>query len=540
MASIEVVLAISAGFSGILTLFVLFYTGSAIAVLALWLVIALIVLVLWYYGFIDLSDYDSVVAPPPKPKPAPQPAPAKTTPSGPKVGSEVFHVNDSQFTYVDAPAVCAAYGAELATLEQVIDAYNHGAEWCSYGWSAGGFALYPTQRGTWQALQAEPDTVKRTGCGRPGVNGGYFDPNTKFGVNCFGFKPAGKADLPLPPPGTDSTAFKAAVEKFRKMLKSFTLNPYSRTEWSGYDSTLSGRLSNYGSQFRQSGVENFTTGDSSVAEAPITTSAGSAAPYGLKGEKGEKGDKGDTGAASTVRGPVGPAGPAGPLGARGGVGPAGPIGGVGPRGEQGIQGIKGDKGDKGEKGDRGLQGVPGTSGSTVGVVGPKGDKGDKGDKGERGLEGAQGPIGQRGLSGAAGPVGAQGPQGPKGERGGTLGPDGKPTDGIFSSIKVGNWNIFGGGPNSSHLNFRKDGDGNTLSFTESGQVRYEEDPNAWMEKRRPQSIQQQIQQLEQQINELWQEQNPWEDSDPYARDAFENERGRRYLELQHRINMLRR
>ena len=27
-------------------------------------------------------------------------------------------------------------------------------------------------------------------CGRPGVNGGYFDnPNIKFGVNCYGQKP---------------------------------------------------------------------------------------------------------------------------------------------------------------------------------------------------------------------------------------------------------------------------------------------------------------------------------------------------------------
>jgi hypothetical protein len=339
MASIEVVLAISAGFSGILTLFVLFYTGSAIAVLALWLVIALIVLVLWYYEFIDLSDYDSVATPPPKPKPAPTPAPVATTPSAPKVGSEVFHVNDSQFTYADAPAVCAAYGAELATLEQIIDAYNHGAEWCSYGWSSGGFALYPTQRGTWQSLQAEPDTVKRTACGRPGVNGGYFDPNTKFGVNCFGFKPTGKAELPLPPPGTDSTAFKAAVAKFRKMLGSLNLVPYSRTEWSGYDSTLAGKMSNYGSQFKQGGiVESFTQADRSVSEAPTTSTAGTAAPYGLRGDIGPTGP---TGPMSTVPGPVGPAstvpgpastvpGPMGPTGAASTV--PGPIGPTGPTG----------------------------------------------------------------------------------------------------------------------------------------------------------------------------------------------------------------
>jgi hypothetical protein len=228
MASIEVIFAITAGVVGVLTLIVLFSTGSVVAVLALWLVVLLILLVLWYYGFIEMDKLTSIFSPKPKetPQPQPTPAPATTTPSGPKVGSEVFHVDDSQFTYADAPAVCAAYGAELATLEQIIDAYNSGAEWCSYGWSAGGFALYPTQKGTWQALQAEPETVKRTACGRPGVNGGYFDPNTKFGVNCYGFKPKGKAELPLPPPGTDNASFRRAVAKFRSMLASFNMTPF--------------------------------------------------------------------------------------------------------------------------------------------------------------------------------------------------------------------------------------------------------------------------------------------------------------------------
>ena len=464
MASIEVVLAISAGFSGILTLFVLFYTGSAIDVLALWLVIALIVLVLWYYGFIDLSDYDTVAAPPPKPKPAPEPAVVETK-TAPMIGSEVFHINESQFTYADAPAVCAAYGAELATLEQVIDAYNTGAEWCSYGWSAGGFALYPTQRGTWQALQGEPNTVRRTACGRPGVNGGYFDPNTKYGVNCFGFKPPGKPELPLPPPGTDDKAFRAAVAKFRKMLNSFNLVPYSRVEWSGYDSTAAAKIAKYGDQFKQSGVEKFTGGDTAVSEAPTTSSAVGAAPYGLKGDKGDRGPAGPIGAASSVPGPAGPAGPLGPVGSAGPVGPAGPIGGVGPRGEQGIQGIKGDKGDKGNKGDKGDQGVPGTAGSTVGVVGPRGEKGEKGDKGERGLEGAQGPAGQRGLAGAAGPAGAKGDQGPGGPKGD---PATVPRDLNVNSLKIGSWNINDTGGGS--IKFQKDGTNNPVSFTPSGRV----------------------------------------------------------------------
>jgi len=414
MASIELVLAISAGFVGILTLFVLFSTGSVLAVLALWLVVGLIVLVLWYYQFIDLSAFTNNTAPAATPAP---PAPTPAVPTGPAVGSEVFHVDDSQFTYADAPAVCAAYGAELATLEQIIDAYNHGAEWCGYGWSAGGFALYPTQKATWQALQAEPDNVKRTACGRPGVNGGYFDPNTKFGVNCFGFKPIGKPELPLPPPGTDSNAFKAAVAKFRKMLGTLNLVPYSRTEWSGYDSTAAGKTASavsaagtYGSQFLQSGVkESFADGDQTVSEAPTVSSAKTAAatsgPYGLRGDKGDTGPPGPPGPVGPGSTVPGPAGPAGPLGPHGAVGPAGPIGGVGPAG---AQGIKGDKGDKGEKGDRGEQGVPGAAGSSIGVVGPKGDKGDKGDAGPKGDQGLQG------VPGVAGPIGLQGPAGPAG------------------------------------------------------------------------------------------------------------------------------
>ena len=447
---------------GILTLFVLFSTGSVIAVLALWLVVGLIVLVLWYYGFIDASAFNSSVAPAATPA---TPAPTPSAPTGPAVGSEVFHIDDSQFTYADAPAVCAAYGAELATLEQIIEAYNHGAEWCGYGWSAGGFALYPTQKGTWQALQAEPDNTKRTACGRPGVNGGYFDPNTKFGVNCYGFKPSGKAELPLPPPGTDSSAFKAAVAKFRKMLGSLNLTPYSRTEWSGYDSTVAGKTANavsYGSQFAQSGVEHFTDGDQTVSEAPTVTSARTAGPIGLRGDVGPPGPPGPAGPKGDIPGPPGPAGPAGPLGPPGTPGPAGQIGGVGPAG---AQGIKGDKGDKGEKGDQGIQGVPGTAGSTVGVVGPKGEKGDKGDagpKGDQGIQGVAGPIGNPGPIGAAGPAGVPGAKGDPGA------PAVIPKNLALDSLKIGTWNINDTAGGS--IKFQKDGTNNPVSFTPSGRT----------------------------------------------------------------------
>lgn len=337
----------AAVFLGVLTLFVLFSTGSFIAVLVLWLLIGLILVVLSYYGFVDLNAMlDSVV--PPKQETPEAPAPASPLFGSPMVGSEVFHISDNQFTYDEAPAVCAAYGATLATLEQVYEAYNGGAEWCGYGWTAGGMALYPTQKGTWDELQREVDPAKRTACGRPGVNGGYFNPANKFGVNCFGFKPKGEFKPPAPVPGTDQEKFRQMVNKFKDMLKTMNLSPFSRAEWSNYDDT-------YGSQFQQqlgklTDKENFTEYADPIVETvnPKGTSY-TAAPFGLRGDKGDKGDQGL----------LGPAGPQGPQGI------AGPMG---PQGSQGQQGPKGDKGDRGDRGERG----------------EKGNKGDKGDPGIRG------------------------------------------------------------------------------------------------------------------------------------------------------------
>ncbi len=101
---------------------------------------------------------------------------------------EVFNISNNLYTYEDAKAVCKAMGSELATYDQVEEAYNSGAEWTSYGWSEGQHAYFPTQKDTWNKLQK----VKghEHDLGRPGVNGGYFaNPNVRFGVNCYGVKP---------------------------------------------------------------------------------------------------------------------------------------------------------------------------------------------------------------------------------------------------------------------------------------------------------------------------------------------------------------
>ena len=48
---------------------------------------------------------------------------------------QVFNVGDNVFTYEEARGLCRAYGGDLATLEQMIDAHKNGADWCNYGWS---------------------------------------------------------------------------------------------------------------------------------------------------------------------------------------------------------------------------------------------------------------------------------------------------------------------------------------------------------------------------------------------------------------------
>lgn len=165
------------------------------------------------------------------------PAPAPSIPIIPEPKSlekkEVFNVGGNEFTYDEASAVCAAYGADLATYDQVNDAYSAGAEWCGYGWTQGGMALFPTQQATWELLQQENDDTKRTACGRPGVNGGYFNPNNKFGVNCYGVKPGSKGQkFPLPVPGTDPAQFGKMVDKFKSMISKFSVSAFNRDGWS--------------------------------------------------------------------------------------------------------------------------------------------------------------------------------------------------------------------------------------------------------------------------------------------------------------------
>lgn len=116
---------------------------------------------------------------------------------------EVFNIANNKYTYEDAQAICKSYDATLATYDQIENAYNDGAEWCNYGWSADQMILFPTQKKTWEKLQKldegrgcnSKSASHKNDCGRPGINGGYIaNPYVKFGVNCFGKKPKATDD----------------------------------------------------------------------------------------------------------------------------------------------------------------------------------------------------------------------------------------------------------------------------------------------------------------------------------------------------------
>jgi len=99
--------------------------------------------------------------------------------------NEVFHIDDQIYTFEEAKCKCESYGTTLATEEQMIESYNNGAHWCSYGWNEGQNAFYPIQKCIWEKEEI-PCSKKY------GLIGGYF-PNSqlKFGVNCYGKKPIG-------------------------------------------------------------------------------------------------------------------------------------------------------------------------------------------------------------------------------------------------------------------------------------------------------------------------------------------------------------
>ena len=163
-----------------------------------------------------------------------QPAPVPEI----KFKKQVFNIPGNYYNYENAKAICQAYGAELATYDQIENAYNKGAEWCNYGWSANQLALFPTQKQTYDTLQKTPG--HENDCGRTGINGGYIaNPKIKFGVNCYGNKPKiteeeqeiMQTSTPYPETAQD-IAFQKRVDYWKNKVDEILVSPFNNNMWS--------------------------------------------------------------------------------------------------------------------------------------------------------------------------------------------------------------------------------------------------------------------------------------------------------------------
>jgi hypothetical protein len=150
---------------------------------------------------------------------------------------QVFNIPGNYYDYDNAKALCKAYGAELATYDQIEKAYNSGAEWCNYGWSANQQALFPTQKKTYDYLQTVPG--HENDCGRTGINGGYMaNPKLRFGVNCYGNKPKITEEeeqlmktTPAYPQTAQDIAFQKRVDFWKNKIPDILVSPFNKNSW---------------------------------------------------------------------------------------------------------------------------------------------------------------------------------------------------------------------------------------------------------------------------------------------------------------------
>jgi hypothetical protein len=142
---------------------------------------------------------------------------------------EVFHIANQDYTFEQAKCKCESYNAKLASYDQLVDAYNDGAEWCTYGWSTGQKAYYPTQKCNWEKKGPE----EKLKCGNPGLNGGFFaDPSLKFGVNCYGKKPKGRVSK-LKDPVCNGENYCELPQNFgaSNRLETDEISPFNIDKW---------------------------------------------------------------------------------------------------------------------------------------------------------------------------------------------------------------------------------------------------------------------------------------------------------------------
>ena len=163
--------------------------------------------------------------------PTPTSAPSATV-SNPNI-KQVFNIKNNIYTLDDSAGVCGALGANVASINQLIEAHKQGADWCNVGWTSDGLAAYPIQYSTWKTLQ-DNEPSKRNICGSPGINLARNDPNLLYGVNCYGVKPEPKGNEKVKGGKVISDkqiALNASIANFQKNINAIGVVPFNDNSW---------------------------------------------------------------------------------------------------------------------------------------------------------------------------------------------------------------------------------------------------------------------------------------------------------------------
>lgn len=146
--------------------------------------------------------------------------------------NEVYLVDSSVFTYDDSEAVCKYMNAEVATLDQLTDAWNKGADWCSVGWTKDGIPAFPIQQATWEKINANRRI--RGSCGnKAGVNTAPDHKENLYGVLCYGPKrePIGQEKVKTHILSDHELSLEAKMAELAPVMEDARIAPFNSDRW---------------------------------------------------------------------------------------------------------------------------------------------------------------------------------------------------------------------------------------------------------------------------------------------------------------------
>lgn len=89
---------------------------------------------------------------------------------------QLYHVFKNIYSYTEAEEECKRRKAKLATKDDLVKAFDEGADWCSFGWVKGKEAYVPNRN---------TKCLPTVGL----LSAGNIPETTKIGANCYGSAP---------------------------------------------------------------------------------------------------------------------------------------------------------------------------------------------------------------------------------------------------------------------------------------------------------------------------------------------------------------